>query len=723
VDSLKRLLFSIIVTVSFSTLANALPTYQEVRRSYVKSDSLLLDRRGEVIHELRTDKHRRRLDWVSLKDTSPALRDAVIQAEDRRFYDHRGVDYRSMTAALVQGLASESLRGASTLTMQLVSMLDNDLQSKKGKRSIWQKERQILSALEIEKSWSKTEILEAYLNLVTFRGEFQGIAAASRGLFGKDPHGLDQSESLLLAALIRSPNASSTELIKRVSHLNRALAWPVGQEEIHFKVRELFMGPNFLRPRVDFAPHLARHLLKGKSPGSAVTCTLDSRLQRFVVDCLVQHLLPLRTQNVKDGAVLVVDNRTGDVLAYVSHSGDPLSARFVDGLQAKRQAGSTLKPFLYGLAFDERILTPASLLDDSPLDMAVLSGVYQPRNYDAQFKGLVTSRIALASSLNVPAVKTLSLVGTEPFLSKLRQLGITGLDESGDFYGPSLALGSADVSLWELTNAYRCLANKGVWSPLHLIPEKNPSFGRKRVFSKEASFLISDILSDREARSITFGLENSLSTRFWTAVKTGTSKDMRDNWCIGFSRRYTVGVWTGNFSGEPMWNVSGITGAAPVWIEVMHFLHRNDSGAKKEDPLDLVQKEVEFPQDIGSSREEWFIRGTEPNSKNRGIGQFNPTIVYPPSGTVIALDPDIPPELQKIFFISQTCESDVRWVLNGTLMGAVGKTVSWTPKAGKYSLAIADRDEKILDYIYFEVRGPEAGRNLLYEDGEGTSAN
>jgi penicillin-binding protein 1C len=723
VDSLKRLLFSIIVTVSFSTLANALPTYQEVRRSYVKSDSLLLDRRGEVIHELRTDKHRRRLDWVSLKDTSPALRDAVIQAEDRRFYDHRGVDYRSMTAALVQGLASESLRGASTLTMQLVSMLDNDLQSKKGKRSVWQKERQILSALEIEKSWSKTEILEAYLNLVTFRGEFQGIAAASRGLFGKDPHGLDQSESLLLAALIRSPNASSTELIKRVSHLNRALAWPVGQEEIHFKVRELFMGPNFLRPRVDFAPHLARHLLKGKSPGSAVTCTLDSRLQRFVVDCLVQHLLPLRTQNVKDGAVLVVDNRTGDVLAYVSHSGDPLSARFVDGLQAKRQAGSTLKPFLYGLAFDERILTPASLLDDSPLDMAVLSGVYQPRNYDAQFKGLVTSRIALASSLNVPAVKTLSLVGTEPFLSKLRQLGITGLDESGDFYGPSLALGSADVSLWELTNAYRCLANKGVWSPLHLIPEKNPSFGRKRVFSKEASFLISDILSDREARSITFGLENSLSTRFWTAVKTGTSKDMRDNWCIGFSRRYTVGVWTGNFSGEPMWNVSGITGAAPVWIEVMHFLHRNDSGAKKEDPLDLVQKEVEFPQDIGSSREEWFIRGTEPNSKNRGIGQFNPTIVYPPSGTVIALDPDIPPELQKIFFISQTCESDVRWVLNGTLMGAVGKTVSWTPKAGKYSLAIADRDEKILDYIYFEVRGPEAGRNLLYEDGEGTSAN
>ncbi len=705
-----------------SETVHALPSYQEVRQCYVKSDSLLLDRRGEVIHELRTDKHRRRLDWVSLKDISPALREAVIQAEDRRFYDHRGVDYRSMGAAFVKGLASESLRGASTLTMQLASILDGDLQSKKGKRSIWQKEKQILNAWEIEKIWSKTEIFEAYLNLITFRGELQGIAAASRGLFGKDPHGLCQSEALFLASLIRSPNASSPELIKRVSRLNQAMGWQVGQEEVHSKVKELFMGPNFLRPRVDLVPHLARHLLKDKSPGSTVTCVLDGRLQRFVVDCLVQHLLPLRAQNVKDGAVLVVENRTGNVLAYVSHSGDPLSARFVDGVRAKRQAGSTLKPFLYGLAFDERILTSASLLDDSPLDIAVLSGVYQPRNYDSQFKGLVTSRIALASSLNVPAVKTLSLVGTEPFLSKLRQLGIKGLNESGDFYGPSLALGSADVSLWELTNAYRSLANEGIWSPLCLVPGENASRW-KRVFSKEASFLISDILSDREARSITFGLENSLSTRFWTAVKTGTSKDMRDNWCIGYSRKYTVGVWTGNFSGESMWNVSGITGAAPVWIEVMNFLHRDGSGAKKEGPLDLVQKEVEFPQGIAPSREEWFIRGTEPNSKHRGIGQFNPSIVYPPSGTVIALDPDIPSELQKIFFISQTGEGGVRWILNGEPMEGSGRTIPWTPRAGKHSLAIADRDEKILDYVYFEVRGPETDRNLLPEDGEGLFTN
>jgi penicillin-binding protein 1C len=705
---MKEFLFPLILLLVFSTEGHALPTYDEVRQSYVKSDSLLLDRHGEILYELRTDKFRRRLDWTSLKNISPALKMAVVKAEDKRFYEHPGYDYKSIGASVIQGLTSESLRGASTITMQLASLLDKELQPKKERKSFWQKGKQVLRAWEIEKSWSKEAILEAYLNLVTFRGELQGVAASSRGIFGKDPHGLDQSESLILASLIRSPNASSSEVIKRVSHLNQVMEWKVSEEEIHSKVRQIFLGPNLPRPREDLAPHIARQLLKGKPHGDSVISTLDSQIQRFVLDRLVHHLLPLRIQNVKDGAVLVLENQTGNVLVYVSYSGDPLSTRFVDGVQAKRQAGSTLKPFLYGLAFDQRILTPASLLDDSPLDIAVLSGIYQPGNYDSQFKGFVTSRIALASSLNVPAVKTLSLVGIEPFLNKLRQLGIKGLNESGDFYGPSLALGSADVSLWELANAYRTLANEGTWSELRLISEEKTSHQKKQIFSKEASFLISDILSDREARSITFGLENPLSTRFWTAVKTGTSKDMRDNWCVGYSKNYTVGVWTGNFSGEPMWNVSGVTGAAPIWIEVINFLHRNGPGMKREVLPTLVRREVEFPQGIMPARDEWFIRGTEPNLKTQRIGQLNPRIVYPPSGTVIALDPDIPLELQKVFFISQTIESDLRWVLNGSSLEAVGKTIPWTPKAGKYFLALADGDEKILDYIYFEIRGPEA---------------
>jgi len=430
---------------------------------------------------------------------------------------------------------------------------------------------------------------------------------------------------------------------------------------------------------------------------------------------MIVHLLPLKTQNARDGAILAVENRTGDILAYVSHSGEPLSSRFVDGVQAKRQAGSSLKPFLYALAFDRRILTPASLLYDAPLDLAVLGGVYQPQNYDSQFRGLVTARMALASSLNIPAVRTLSLVGIEPFLRKLRALGMKGLNESGDFYGPSLALGSVDVSLWELVNAYRTLANHGSWGELRLIFEAGHPSTSKQIFSKEATFLVSDILSDREARSPTFGLENSLATRFWTAVKTGTSKDMRDNWCVGYSEKYTVGVWVGNFSGEPMWNVSGVTGAAPIWIEMMNWLHRDDGSPKKEPPARIVRKEIDFPQGTEPSREEWFIQGTEPHSKDKRIGQFNQRIVYPPSGTVIALDPDIPPELQKIFFISQANEEGLRWVLNGHTISRVGSILPWTPETGTHVLTLCDRGNEIIDSVNFEVRGPSNLPPLSFE--------
>ena len=707
---MKRLLFSIIAVVSFSSLAYALPTYQEVQQSYLKSDSLLLDRNGEVLHELRIDKDRRRLDWTSLESISPALREAVIQSEDKRFYDHGGVDYQSMSAALIKGLTSEGLRGASTITMQLAAFLDKELQSKRGRKSFVQKGKQVLKAWEIEKSWSKREILETYLNLVTFRGELQGIAAASRALFGKDPHGLDRSESLILASLIRSPNAPSREVVRRASHLNQSMSWQIEGSEIDTRVRQVFLGPYFLRPQAALAPHIARQLLPGSPNGSTVTSTLDRNIQSFTIERMTHHLLTLRSQNVNDGAILVVENGTGDVLAYVSYSGEPAYSRFVDGVQAKRQAGSTLKPFLYALAFDRRILTPASLLDDSPLDISVLNGIYQPENYDSRFKGFVSPRVALASSLNVPAVRTLSLVGIESFLGKLRQLEIKRLSESGNFYGPSLALGSVDVSLLELVNAYRTLANKGEWSELRLIPVGTLPRMR-RVFSEEASFLISDILSDRDARSTTFGLENPLSTRFWTAVKTGTSKDMRDNWCIGYSRKYTVGVWVGNFSGEPMWNVSGITGAAPLWTEIMNLLHRNDMSPKIEPPKTMVKKEIEFPQGIEPCREEWFIQGTEPHSKERRIGQFNRRIVYPPPETVIAIDPDIPSELQRIFFIAQGSENGLKWQMDGKPMDGAGEIVPWAPTAGKHFLAIMDHEERIVDSVHFEVRGP-------LEDGE-----
>ncbi len=240
---MKKCVLFLVMSILLSSKAYGLPTYQEVRRAYVKSDSLLLDRHGEILNELRTDPYRRRLDWTTLTEISPALKEAVVRAEDRRFYDHSGVDYRSIVAAVIKGLTQEGIRGASTVTMQLASFLNKGLQPQRQRKSLWQKGQQVLEAWEIEKNWSKTEILEAYLNLVTFRGEFQGIAAASRALFGKDPHGLDQTEAAILASLIRSPNASYEVIAQRVSYLNRSLNWQVNEGEIKAKLRQIIWGP------------------------------------------------------------------------------------------------------------------------------------------------------------------------------------------------------------------------------------------------------------------------------------------------------------------------------------------------------------------------------------------------------------------------------------------------------------------------------------------------
>jgi len=706
--NLEIMKMSILIRTSFAVLflsvlfcgeALGVTTFEEVRASYRKSDGLLLDRHGEVIHELRVNPGGRRLDWTSLQDISPALQEAVIQAEDRRFYDHAGVDYLAMTGALLRGITSASFRGASTITMQLASMLDRDLLPVQRRRSLSQKWRQMAAAYDLEHHWSKRQILEAYLNLVSYRGELQGIAAASRALFGKNPHGLLQSESLVLASLIRAPNASFEHARRRSVVLCEALRWPVEVEELEVGLRKITLGPNFLNPRTALAPHVARQLLAGKLDAGPVSCTLDARTQRFALERLKHYLTSLETRNVHEGAVVVGENRTGDILAYVSSSEQ---APFVDGARARRQAGSALKPFLYALAFEERLLTPASILEDSAIDIAVSNGIYSPGNYDHQFRGQVSARAALASSLNVPAVRALSLVGVESFLARLRALGFGGLEESGDFYGPSLALGTADVSLLDLVSAYMTLANKGVRRELRLVRSVPGGPKTTRVFSPEAAFLVSDILSDREARSFTFGLENPLATRTWSAVKTGTSKDMRDNWCVGYSNRYTVGVWFGNFSGQPMWDVSGITGAAQVWAEMMNRLHAGEKSSAPEPPPGMTSQAVQFS---GTLRNEWFIRGTEPSTALESAGRAFQRIQYPALGTLITLDPDIPEARQRVLFSAHERSGDHRWMLNGESLGSASASVAWKPRRGKHRLVLVDREGKVVDSVSFEVRG------------------
>ncbi|MCU0605678.1 MAG: transglycosylase domain-containing protein [Desulfobacterales bacterium] len=343
--------------VNLEAAAAALPSYQEVRAAYRPSDSILLDRSGQVLHELRTDPSVRRLSWTNIGEVSPALQAAVVRAEDKRFREHSGVDWRALAGAAVQGLLSGQWRGASTISMQLAAMLDGG-PPPGGRRSLLRKWRQVAAARALEAAWGKDQILEAYLNLVYFRGEHQGVAAAARHLFGKEPHGLDAVESAVLAALIRSPNAPPARIEARALRLARSLGGPAADADVRAAVyRALQPAGGAAPPRAELAAHAARRILKGRRDAAAVHCTLDAGLQSFAGERLAHHLSPLKERRVLEGAVLVADNATGEVRAYATATADPARSRFVDGVTAKRQAGSTLKPFLYALALDRRILT------------------------------------------------------------------------------------------------------------------------------------------------------------------------------------------------------------------------------------------------------------------------------------------------------------------------------------------------------------------------------
>jgi penicillin-binding protein 1C len=702
--ALTTFLFMALAALVAST-AFAIPAFDEVMAGHRKSDAVLLDRNGNIIHDLRVDSKGRRLDWTRLQNISPALIKAVIWSEDRRFYEHGGVDWTALGTAAMENLTGSSSRGASTITMQLASMLEKKLRPRKTKRTLSQKWDQINAARELDASWTKENILEAYLNLVTFRSELQGIDAASRGLFGKEPGGLDEKESLLLAVLVRSPNANAETAAARACLLAESIKAVTRCDDIRALAAGALTGPYRITFRHNLAPHAASRLL---SDGRRkVSSTIDSRLQKFAIDVLSYQLMSISDRNVRDGAVLVVDNRSGEILAYIAGSGARSSARHVDGIIAMRQAGSTLKPFLYGLAIEKGLLTAASLLDDSAVNVPTPAGLYIPHNYDMEFKGIVSVRTALSSSLNIPAVRALMLVGPEDFSRRLSALGFRDL-KGGDYYGLSMALGSVDVSLYDLVNAFRTLANNGAWSGMVMesIPKKRAP---KQVMNRNAAFIISDILSDRAARSLTFGYENPLSTRYWTAVKTGTSKDMRDNWCIGYSDRYTVGVWVGNFSGEPMWNVSGISGAAPVWLEVMNYLHRQRASRPRPVPAEIVTKRVVFNSPSEPDRDELFIKGTEPESDLAYITDIDrpaekPAISYPVNETIIAIDPDIPAENSLIFF-EATKKGPFEWRLNDKKIGGNSRRVSWKPEYGKYRLSLVDLNGKTIDRVRFEVRG------------------
>ena len=684
------------IGLDWVTFPPPLPGYAQVRAAWKPSEAWLYDRHGVLIDSARVNFAARRLAWVPLGEIAPVVPATIVAAEDARFRSHGGVDWLAILGSVGARAKGERGRGASTLSMQVAAFLSPTLATP-GARGWRDKLRQMRAARSLEMTWSKDQILEAYLNLAPFRGEAQGIGAAALSLFGKTPAAMARDDALLLTALLPDPQAPAPRIAARACRLGGDGDCPRFASEAASMlgpVRTLALDPGL-------APHLADRLLT--KPGLRITTTLDAALQRRVADALRRQLLGLGGSRARDGSAVVIDNASGDVLAYVGGIGGASTAPAVDAANAYRQAGSTLKPFLYAQAIERGYLTPASVLDDSPVQLDTASGLYVPQNYDRGFKGRVSVRSALAGSLNVPAVRTLLLVGVEPFRDRLWDTGYRGLVEDGDYYGFSLALGSAEVTLLEQADAYRSLANGGRWSPLRLTADA-PRAAPRPVTTPAAAWIVADMMADPNARAATFGLDSALRLPFWTAVKTGTSKGMRDNWCVGFSRRYTVAVWVGNVEGDPMRAVSGTSGAAPVWRDVMLALDRHDDRGPPM-PAGVERRRIAFADAIEQPRMDYFLRGTgqsliaaAPATARRA------RIVNPASGSVYAIDPDIPADRQRLAIETTGDVGGHHVFLDDRDLGPAARQLLFFARPGRHRLRLVDQTDHVTDQVIVTIR-------------------
>ncbi len=528
---------------------------------------------------------------VPLASISPNLRSAIIAAEDARFYDHGAIDVRGLArAARELFIYGEFRSGGSTITMQLARLLHPNGATLRGKFL------QIAQAERIAMRSERDAILEAYLNRAPMGGNIYGAEAASRTYFGTPASDLDLAQAAVLAAIPNDPTNLAPD-----EHLAAAR---LRARYVLNRMRSLGLVSSADRARaIGEALHVARHdsgiadaahamfYLYGQSSAQPrVRTTIDRGLQRFAQAQVQAVVAALGSRHVTDAAALVVDNRTGEVLAYVG-SPDYFSDADLgrnDGAQALRQPGSSLKPFTYELALERNAITSTTILPDVPSSFPIPGGLlYQPADYTGTFSGPVRVRYALANSLNVPAVRVLSAVGPDALLARLHELGFLHLDRPASYYGLGLTLGGGEVSLWENVRAYLAMARNGNAIPLRLTFEGDPQ--QTRIGDAQTWQLITNMLADRHARVHAFGMHSILDMPFDAAVKTGTSSDFRDTWAIGFTRDYTVGTWVGNFDGTAMRDVSGVTGAGPIWNRIMLHLHEIQEPKRFDQPHGYAQ--------------------------------------------------------------------------------------------------------------------------------------
>lgn len=638
---------SFFVVVVFAWYSRGLPDPGKIQRQSGYSTEIL-DRTGKtVLYDVITDTQDRR--FTPLSEVPQTLRDATISIEDKDFYKHQGFDPLSIPRIIKNVIVNRRLIGGSTITQQLVKtvLLTNE-------RKISRKIREFVLAVRIEKTYSKDEILQMYLNEVPYGGGTAGVAAAVQLYFGKEVKDLNLIESIILAGLPQSPSHYSPYIGEPLAYVPRAkevarrmredgkITKEVEQQVVNGLDKVVFVG---LGTKIK-APHFVmyvKQILEDKYGsnvldvgGLKVTTSLDWDFQEKAELIVKEEVDKVsKSLNISNGASVILDTNTGEILSMVGSKDffDKLIDGEVNVTTRARQPGSSIKPLVYATAFSKGY-SPASVLADAITEFPGKdeNTPYIPKNYDGKEHGLLHLRDTLASSINIPAVKLVALVGVNEVLSQGYKMGFTTLEPTKAILsrvGLSMALGGAEIKLLDMVSAYSVFANGGLKvEPVAILKiedssgkviYENKELKRERVLDERVSFLINSVLSDNNARLLTFGPNSYLNLgNRAVAVKTGTTNDLRDNWTVGWSKDTVVGVWVGNNNNDKMRNVaSGVSGAAPIWRrQMLDVLSKRPD--KPFSPVDGVsQVEVDrisgFPVHDGfAGYKEWFINGSVP---------------------------------------------------------------------------------------------------------------
>ncbi|MDD2449595.1 MAG: transglycosylase domain-containing protein [Sulfurimonas sp.] len=666
------------------------------------------DRYGARLHST-YQNHFNTTDIVELHEVPPFFIEALLASEDKNFMHHSGVDWGARTIALFENIkALRAVRGASTLSEQVLRIVIPR------PRTLFSRWVEGFDAMRLEREASKSEILHFYINQVPFAAKRKGFKQAALYYFDRDFDTLSDKEMLALIVLIRSPRWYDPAKYKeRLQIAIMKLANRLYKEKkidkqtlASIEKEQLLSKKNELQINAEHFLSYVRKEANEKQAGQIYT-TLDSHFQSKIQKILDTKLKSLESKNIQNGAVLVLDHHTNEVVAWVvAFAGQMRAFTSYDPIIIPRQPGSALKPFVYAAAM-EKGWQATTLIEDAPLFEGVGTGTHGYKNYSNTHYGSVTLRDALGNSLNIPAVKAVGFVGVEPFMRFLKRFKIDSLNEHPDYYGDGIALGNAEISLLELTRAYATLARMGSYKDISIFANTAQKKESKRVLQEDIASLIGNILSDASSRTKEFGYNSILNFPHQTAIKTGTSTDHRDAWSVAYDDRYCIGAWFGNLDFSKMDRVTGASG--PTDVLRMSFALLNENRALESlylsPNLKKERQEIDEISRVKTVDDYVILRKTDAKEKNESALRVR----SPSQNLLLAKDPRIADRYEYYTFEIDK-KNDIRkveWFLNDKLIATTKEVkYAWMVKSGKYKLVVKSQteDENLTsESVFFEV--------------------